>query len=462
MITTAIILASTVLLAVAIAKSLLHVCKPDEVLIFSGRSHRMADGTTVGFRTITAGRGVRIPILEEVGRMDTSAISVPMTVQGAYSEGGIPLSVQAVANVKISRQPTLLNNAVERFLGKSRDEIARIAKETLEGHLRGVLATLTPEEVNQDRLKFAERLGVEASSDLSKLGIQLDLLKIQAVSDDRNYLDSIGRKRIAEIVRTAEIAESDATRTAEQAEAAAEARGNVAQARAQAAVQRKAAEVREERARLEAVAKSREEQAEQAGLEAQAQAEQKLHAMRAELERVRLQADVTVPAEIERRVAELIAEAEAAPTAERGRAVAEAMATVSQAWQQCGPEAMDMVVAQRLPEIVERIGAAATAAQASDVSVIGAGDGLALGGAVRAYPAAIASLLSEVEAALGVDVGSLMRGDSATRSSTAPQAAHAGSPALPAPSTGFHHGGTDSGTVVRAGAHNDNSNHESR
>jgi flotillin len=416
---------------------------------------------------LTGGRAFRIPILESVERMDTSAISVPMTVHGAYSEGGIPLNVQAVANVKISRQPTLLNNAIERFLGKSRQEVARIAKETLEGHLRGVLATLTPEEVNEDRLKFAERLSAEASADLAKLGIQLDLLKIQAVSDERNYLDSIGRKRIAEIVAAAEIAESDATRTAEKAEAAAQARGKIAQAKATAAVQERAAAVREQRAQLEAVAKSHEERAEQAGLQAQANAEQKLHELRAELERVRLLADVTVPAEIERHVAELIAEAEAAPTAERGRAVAEGLDLVAQAWRQCGPDAMDMVVAQRLPEIVDRVGLAATAAQASDVSVIGSGDGLALGGHVRAYPAAIASLLSEVEATLGVDVASLLRGEPGAHRSSAH--AHADgrehsdvAPPMPAPSgapaVGALHAGSNSAS--NPGSHNDNSHHE--
>ncbi len=146
--------------------------------------------------------------------MDVSLISVPMAVEGAYSEGGIPLSVHAIANVKVSSDRRFIGNAIERFLGRDRAEIARV----VEGDARGPPARrarkMTPEEVNEDRLKFARQLGEEAEADLEKLGLQLDTLKIQHVADDRNYLDCIGRKRIAEVLRTAEVAESDAMRAA--------------------------------------------------------------------------------------------------------------------------------------------------------------------------------------------------------------------------------------------------------
>src|SRR5438128_884873 len=92
---------------------------------------------------IGAGVGVllRIPVVETVSQMDVSLISVPMAVTGAYSEGGIPLNVHAIANIKISTDPRFVGNAIQQLLGKSRQEIARMVKETLEGHLRGVCAT---------------------------------------------------------------------------------------------------------------------------------------------------------------------------------------------------------------------------------------------------------------------------------------------------------------------------------
>jgi flotillin len=216
------------LLLTVIYRYLLRICRPNEILIFSGRKHTTEDGRTVGYRVVFGGRGMRIPVVETVNRMDVSLISVPIAVQGAYSEGGIPLNVHAIANIKVSTDQRFVGNAIERFLGKDRTEIARVVKETLEGHLRGVLATMTPEELNEDRLKFSKHLELSAGPDLEKLGLELDVLKIQHVADDGNYLESIGRQRIAEILRTAEVAESDATREAEQAEAGARARGEVA------------------------------------------------------------------------------------------------------------------------------------------------------------------------------------------------------------------------------------------
>src|SRR6478609_4529745 len=187
------------LLLLFLYRYLLRICRPNEILIFSGRKHKTSDGRTVGYRVVFGGRGVRVPVVETVSQMDVSLISVPIAVQGAYSEGGIPLNVHAIANIKVSTDRRYVGNAIERFLGKDRTEIARVAKETLEGHLRGVLATMTPEELNQDRLKFSRHLEESAGPDLEKLGLELDVLKIQHVTDDGNYLESIGRQRIAEI-----------------------------------------------------------------------------------------------------------------------------------------------------------------------------------------------------------------------------------------------------------------------
>ena len=147
--------------------------------------------------------------------MDMRTMPVPIEVINAYARGGTPLSIQAIANVKISSDPIIVRNAIERFLDRGTDEIRRVARETLEGNLRGVVATLTPEQLNEDRLEFAERIANDVSDDLAKLGLHLDTLKIQSVSDDVDYLDSIGRKQIAMILRDAEMAESDAIAAAE-------------------------------------------------------------------------------------------------------------------------------------------------------------------------------------------------------------------------------------------------------
>jgi flotillin len=393
--------------------NLLYICRPNEVLIFSGRSQTTPDGKEVGFRVVFGGRGFRVPYVESVTRMDVSLISVPMSVSGAYSEGGIPLTVNAIANVKVSTDQRFIANAIERFLGVSKDQIARVAKETLEGHLRGVLATMTPEEVNQDRLKFAKHLEASASGDLEKLGLHLDTLKIQHVADDRNYLQSIGRQRIAEILRGAEIAESDAVRLAQEAEAAAHARGQVAQTNAQGAIARKTNELRQIVAELDGQARAEEEKADAAALQARAEAEIELQQIRGELEGLRLQAEVTIPAEIERQVRELFAAGSAAPIAADGEAMSSALAEVTSAWRESGGKAMDMFVLQHLDGIFGEVASAARRVTIGEVNLIDSGDGATVGAYASAYPQMVAALLQQVASTLGVDVARVIAGDAA-------------------------------------------------
>ena len=153
-----------VLTAIFVVKSLIIICPPNRVAIISGgRSNKVnSDGRKLGYRTVKGGRTLRIPLLEQVSWMDLNNIPLEVSVTNAYSKGAIPLNVQGIANVKVSSQDSLLSNSVERFLNVPHQSIAQIAKETLEANLRGVLATLTPEEVNEDRLKFCrEKLGVE-------------------------------------------------------------------------------------------------------------------------------------------------------------------------------------------------------------------------------------------------------------------------------------------------------------
>lgn len=413
-----------VLLVVVIAiRMFVYICKPDEILIFSGREHTLPNGRRVGFRVVAGGRAFRMPIVETVERMDMSLISVGMTIQGAYSEGGIPLNVHAIANVKVSSDEQFVGNAIERFLGRNRAEIARVAKETLEGHLRGVLATMTPEEINEDRLKFANMLKAETEDDLQVLGLQLDTLKVQHVSDDVNYLDSLGRKSIAEILRAAAVAESDAQRTAEQSEAAARARGTVAKTNAQATVQSKQNELRQIRAQLDAEARSEEERAEAAGKEARASAEQELQRVRGQLERLRLEADITIPAEARRVVAEHRAAGSAATITAEGEAMAGALAIIADAWKDSAGSAMDIYVLQHLDEIFGKVAEAARRLKVNEVNLVDSGDGKTLPAYLSAYPATVGALLAEVGQTLGIDIARILGGEQKPGSHPPAQAA---------------------------------------
>jgi flotillin len=223
---------AVIVIAGVISRFLL-ICHPNEVIILSGRKRKLPDGSIVGYRLIRGGRAVRIPVIEKAARMSLEAIPLELSVSNAYSKGGIPLNVEAIANIKVDSTEPAFGNAVERFLTKPDAEIHKMAKDTLEGNLRGVLATLTPEEVNEDRLKFAQSLIDEADNDLTQLGLHLDTLKIQNVSDEAGYLDSIGRRKTAEVIAAARKAEAAQTAEAEEAEAASRQRAEVAKAKAE-------------------------------------------------------------------------------------------------------------------------------------------------------------------------------------------------------------------------------------
>ncbi len=292
--------------------SCLCICKPNEVVVLSGRKRKTKSGQEVGYRVITGGRSIRIPILETIKRIDVTTMPVPVKVTNSYAKGGTPLNIQAIANVKISSNPSVVGNAIERFLDQDRSEIVRVARETLEGNLRGVVATLTPEQLNENRLQFSQRIASDVSRDLNKLGLQLDILKIQNISDDVDYLDSLGRRQIALVIKDAEIAESNAISEAQQIEAQCEETAEVAKTQDSIIIQDKQNELRKITAELEQQSRSEEARTTAAAQEARAKAEQKLQAVRAQLERLRLQSEKVLPAEAAKTAKKLLAKGEEA------------------------------------------------------------------------------------------------------------------------------------------------------
>jgi flotillin len=411
---TGMIILIALLVVWAWVKTLLQVCPPNEVLIFSGRRYRMTDGSFRRYRTIFGGRGWRWPIIERASRMSLNALEVPIMIRGAYSQGGIPLNVDAIANVKISSDPVIVGNAIERFLNRDPNEIRRVAKETLEGHLRGVLARLTPEQVNEDRLRFAEELTNESELDLNKLGIHLDTFKIQHVSDDVHFLDSIGREAIANVIREAEMAESDSKRMAEQVEAENQARATVARANAEANIARMTNDLRRIKAELESEVKSEEERTSAAAKQARATAEQELQQIRAKLEAIRLQVEQVLPAEAEQEAQFLKARGDAAIIRERGQAAAKYLELTTDAWNDAGDAAMQIMVIENLEKILQSASKGVNKVKIDNLRMIDAGDGKTLSGYVAAYPEMLMSMLQAVGRTTGVDVAGVLAGDSKT------------------------------------------------
>lgn len=405
--TTILTIAASILGAIILGalslRGIIYNCPPNEVLIFTGRKRRVGN-RIVGYRIIKGGFGWRIPMLERVDRMDLTNMVIDVTAVNAYSKGGIPLSVQGVANVKVAGHEPLLNNAIERFLGKSRQEIIAIAKSTLEGSLRGILATMTPEQVNEDKILFAERLVLEVEQDMTALGLVVDTMKIQTVSDEVRYLDSIGRKRNAEIVSRARIAEAIAhadsvVRSSENLEQETKAQVDAQTAIAKAEAQRKLADIRSRKDALVA-----EELAEVNAAVARALAEVEVQKARMEQVRRQLDADVIQPALAEAKSKEAAAIAEVAAIIEEGRARAEALKKVAASLEQAGAHGKDLLLLQKLPQVIEAMSNVLAETHVERVTIIDSVDG-----EQASLPARAVSTLEQIKQLFGVDLAAKLR-----------------------------------------------------
>ena len=413
-------IALVVIVVLMMVKSLIIICPPNRVAVISGRTRQLSDGRTVGYRSIRGGRTLRVPVLEKVAWMELNTIPIEVAVQNAYSKGAIPLNVQGIANVKVSSMVGLLQNSVERFLDVPQAHIAAIAKETLEANLRGVLATLTPEEVNEDRLKFAETLMAEADDDIKTLGLELDVLKIQNVTDEVGYLDSVGRRRTAEVLKEARVAEAQRKAEAEESEALARQRAEIATAQADLQIVEQQNALRVRQAELEALAGAAEAEAKVAGEKARVVAEQALEAERVSLETKRLEADVVAPARADLEAKELAAKADAAKIIEEGNAQVEVFRRLVDQYQQAGDDAQRVFVLRMLPEIIDKLVSTVAAVDIEKVSIIDSGGrGTGLPGFVNQLPASVISLAEQIETATGVDLFSSMRPDATPPATTA-------------------------------------------
>jgi flotillin len=390
-----VLVAAGVALLVTIIR-LVQICQPNEVLIFSGTRRRVGN-KSVGYRIVKGDRGIRKPLIERVDKMDLTNMIIDVSAVNAYSKGGVPLTVQGVANVKVAGHEPTLNNAIERFLGKSREEIMSIAKATLEGSLRGVLSTLTPEQVNEDKLLFAERLVHEVEHDMTALGLVVDTLKIQNVSDDVKYLDSIGRKQTAEVLRIAKIAEAKATAEAAIRSAENRQREVTAQISAQIDVVKADAQKRLTDALTKRDAVVAEERATVAAALAQAIAEVEVQKARVEQVRRQLEADVIAPAKAACQEAEAGAKADAAPIVQDGKARAEVLAKLAASWEKAGSSAREIFVLQKLDKVIGAITDVIGDTPIEKVAFIAGGEG-------NNIPLKTAATLEGIQQVLGIDI----------------------------------------------------------
>ncbi|HYC51883.1 MAG TPA: SPFH domain-containing protein [Gemmatimonadaceae bacterium] len=405
-----IVLAALVALLITI-KSLIVIVPPNSAAVITGRSRQLTDGRGVGYRTVIGGRTLRIPIIEEVAWMPLATIPIELNVQNAFSKGGIPLSVQAVGNIKVASEPeSTFNNGVERLLGKHVDEIEELAKETLSANLRGVLASMTPEEVNEDRLKFAAQLLEEADQDLQKLGLQLDTLKIQNVTDEVGYLAAVGRAKTAQVLKGAQIAEAQNEAETKQRQAEAMRVAEVARAEAEMAVATARNELRVRQAQLNQEAETTERVAKVEAQRAEVEAQQNLESQRVELQKRKLLADVVEPAEAQRKAAELRAIADAAPILENGKAQVEVLKLLYSQISNAGEQGFAVFMAEKLPMLLGTAVDAVKGIEIDRLVVMDGGSGDGVSNAANQRVNAAFRTLEGLGSAFGIDIQSVLQG----------------------------------------------------
>jgi flotillin len=358
-----------------VIRNLYYICQPSEILIFAGTKSHAFDGKEVGYRLVKGGSSIRIPMLEEAFRMDLTNMIIELKVSNAYSKGGIPLTVEGVANIKIAGEEPTIHNAIERLLGKSRKQIEQLAKETLEGNLRGVLASLTPEQVNEDKIAFAKSLLEEAEDDLEKLGLVLDNLQIQNISDDVHYLNSIGRKQQAELLRDARIAEAQAKAESTIKESENKKITSLRQIGRDLEIAKAEAEKRIRDAITKREALVAEAEAQVVAEIAKAEAEVAVQTERIKQVQQQLQADVVAPAEAQCKQAIAKAKGDAASIIEDGKAQAEGTQRLAESWKAAGDNAKEIFLFQKLETLMKMMAGGVPEVEVESVTVVNGKDG---------------------------------------------------------------------------------------
>lgn len=206
---------------------------PNEVLVISGRGHTATDAETGkkvrrSFRIVRGGGAFILPVVERVDDLSLELMTIDVVTSKVYTAQGVPVSVDGVAQVKIGSDDVSIVTAAEQFLSKKVDQIKNIALQTLEGHLRGILGTLTVEEIYKDRDKFAQRVQEVSALDLKNMGLVNVSFTIKNIHDDQGYLDALGQSRIAEVKRDAAIGQANAARDAAVQAAKARQEGEIA------------------------------------------------------------------------------------------------------------------------------------------------------------------------------------------------------------------------------------------
>src|SRR5574344_2089221 len=308
-------------------------CPSDKILVIYGKTGKNKTGGVSSAKCVHGGAAFIWPVFQSYAFLDLKPISIECNLTNALSKQNIRVDVPCRFTVGISTEPDSMTNAAERLLGLSIDNIQNIATDILFGQLRLVIATMDIEEINSDRDKFLANVSTNVEAELRKIGLKLINVNVTDIRDESGYIEALGKeaaakaindakKSVAEQNRFGEIgkAKADRDKDIRIAETLRDTRICTADANAKAvegennskiAIAASDAIRREKEAESARIAIAAEKVQAAKALEEAYKSERDAEIARAEREKATQQANVVVPAQIEKEKAIIDAEAEA-------------------------------------------------------------------------------------------------------------------------------------------------------
>ncbi len=442
-----------------------HKVGPNQALLVSGAGK--IPKVRVG------GRMFVLPILHKPQVLSLEVMTLTVLTARVYTKEGVAVTVDGVAQVKVGRSEDAIRTAAQQFLGKPPNEVAGIALQTMEGHQRAILGTMTVEDIYQDRTGFAEQVREVAAPDMANMGMEIVSFTIRDVQDEQGYLEALGVGRTAEVKRDAAIGQANADRdaTIKEAQARQESQAatyaadtaiaeserdfstqkaeydqqvNARKAEAELAYELQAAktrqQIRQEELQIDVVERQKQievqeqevlrrereldatvrrpAEAERDRLETVAEGNRRQTRVDSEAERYRLEttaegtrARIVAEAEADAEAIILRGEAEAGAIKARGLAEAEAMSRKADAWKEYGQAALVQQLFETLPQVADAV--AQPLAKTERIVIISNGgnssEGAGASKVTRDVTDTIAQLPELIEALTGIDIISMIK-----------------------------------------------------
>jgi flotillin len=411
---------------IGMLKVIIKVTLPDQLLVVTGRK-RKRNGKVFGF-SVERGRTSKVPYLQSVDTLDLGILPINVRVEGVNSANGITVGADATACVCVDDDDeSMLYSAVERLMGKNREQIRSQIQQTLVGNFRGALNKATPlqaigmeDTLNEDdgetpiaqlgeRAQFRYELLKDINSDLSSFGMKVVSVSLQKIWDTSNYIGNLAQKTLAEKRKQVEIEEARLHANAAKAESDAEKRINIAKSLANEQILSSREKLEVYRRESTAAIEQASLEAEQAISEGRNRGENEVQSVMVEVQKLENRTKVTLKAGAEEKAAQILAEGEKEATEIYEKTRNDILSQKVEMLSKAGDAGKAVLfIQQQLPGLFEAYRLYASQAKVDNYLVMNDDEGF--NDAVNRGPGAFGDFLHKFRDALGVDIKSFVSG----------------------------------------------------